>query len=71
MVQEAMKDLTLEYRQVIVLRHFMELSHAEMAGVLQLPEKTVKSRLHTARERLGEALRKRGSPGDDRSSTSS
>jgi DNA-directed RNA polymerase specialized sigma24 family protein len=31
-----------------------------MAGVLQLPEKTVKSRLHTARERLGEALRKRG-----------
>jgi RNA polymerase sigma-70 factor (ECF subfamily) len=60
MVQEAMKDLTLEYRQVIVLRHFMELSHAEMAGVLQLPEKTVKSRLHTARERLGEALRKRG-----------
>jgi RNA polymerase sigma-70 factor (ECF subfamily) len=60
MVQEALQDLTPEYRQVIVLRHFLDLSHAEMGTVLQLPEKTVKSRLHTARSRLGEALRKRG-----------
>jgi len=60
MVQAALQDLTPEYRQVIVLRHFLELSHAEMGGVLRLPEKTVKSRLHTARLRLGEALRKRG-----------
>ena len=60
MVQAAMKDLTPEYRQVIVLRHFLDLSHVEMGSVLRLPEKTVKSRLHTARVRLGEALRRRG-----------
>jgi RNA polymerase sigma-70 factor, ECF subfamily len=60
MVQDALMDLTAEYRQVIVLRHFMDLSHTEMGGILHLPEKTVKSRLHTARARLGEALRKRG-----------
>jgi len=60
MVQAALLDLTAEYRQVIVLRHFLDLSHVEMGQVLRLPEKTVKSRLHTARVRLGEALRKRG-----------
>ncbi|HET9327263.1 MAG TPA: sigma-70 family RNA polymerase sigma factor [Candidatus Eisenbacteria bacterium] len=60
MVQAAMQDLTPEYRQVIILRHFLDLSHVEMGSVLRLPEKTVKSRLHTARVRLAEALRKRG-----------
>jgi RNA polymerase sigma-70 factor (ECF subfamily) len=60
MVQAALLDLTPEYRQVIVLRHFLDMSHIEMGNVLRLPEKTVKSRLHTARVRLGEALRKRG-----------
>ncbi len=60
MVQAALQDLTPEYRQVIILRHFLDLSHVEMGGVLRLPEKTVKSRLHTARVRMGEALRKRG-----------
>jgi len=60
MVQSALMDLTAEYRQVIILRHFLDLSHVEMGAVLQLPEKTVKSRLHTARVRMGEALRKRG-----------
>jgi len=60
MVQAAIQDLTPEYRQVIVLRHFLDLSHVEMGTVLRLPEKTVKSRLHTARVRLAEALRKRG-----------
>jgi RNA polymerase sigma-70 factor (ECF subfamily) len=60
MVQAAMQDLTPEYRQVIILRHFLDLSHVEMGSVLRLPEKTVKSRLHTARVRLADALRKRG-----------
>lgn len=60
MVQAALMDLTPEYRKVVVLRHFMDLSHREMAEILGLPEKTVKSRLHTARERLEAALRRRG-----------
>jgi RNA polymerase sigma-70 factor (ECF subfamily) len=60
MVREAMMDLTPEYREVITLRHFLDLSHREMSDMLHIPEKTVKSRLHTARERLGVALRRRG-----------
>ena len=60
MVREGMMHLTTDYREVIVLRHFLDLSHREMSEVLHIPEKTVKSRLHTARERLGCWLRQRG-----------
>ncbi len=60
MVNKALMDLTPEYRQAVILRHFLDFSHREMGEMLQLPEKTVKSRLHTARRILGEALRKRG-----------
>ena len=60
LVHSALMELTAEYRQVIVLRHFQDLSHREIGNILQLPEKTVKSRLHSARERLAAALRRRG-----------
>jgi RNA polymerase sigma-70 factor (ECF subfamily) len=56
-VQAAILALPLEYREVIVLRHFTELSYEEIGQALQLPTKTVKSRLYTARERLAVALR--------------
>ena len=49
-----------ELRTVIVLRHFMHLSYQDMGDILQLPEKTVKSRLHDARQVLREALQRRG-----------
>jgi RNA polymerase sigma-70 factor (ECF subfamily) len=55
-VRGAVMSLSRDYRDVVVLRHFAELSYAEMSAVLQVPEKTVKSRLHTARQRLGERL---------------
>ena len=45
-----------EDREVIVLRHFAELSYAEIGETLGLAEKTVKSRLHEARQRLGRML---------------
>jgi RNA polymerase sigma-70 factor (ECF subfamily) len=57
LVQAAILALPLEYREVIVLRHFTELSYEEIAQTLQVPAKTVKSRLYTARERLAVALR--------------
>jgi RNA polymerase sigma factor (sigma-70 family) len=41
---------------VIILRHFAELSYAEIGETLGLAEKTVKSRLHEARQRLGRVL---------------
>ena len=55
-VREAILALPLEYREVIVLRHFAALSYEEMAAAIGIPMKTVKSRLHTARQRLLGAL---------------
>lgn len=60
MIGAALLELPVDYRGVIVLRHFVHLSHREMSRVLEIPEKTVKSRLHTARKLLGELLAKRG-----------
>ena len=54
-VQASLMELNGEHRAVIVLRHFSGCSYGEIASILHLPEKTVKSRLHDARL----ALRKR------------
>ena len=56
-VQAAILALPPEYREAIVLRHFAELSYEEIGEALHLPVTTVKSRLHTAKERLATALR--------------
>lgn len=56
-VQRALMELTPELRTVIVLRHYAGLSYEQIAEALGgIPAKTVKSRLHTARQRLGRAL---------------
>ena len=55
-VQAALLALSMEYREVIVLRHFTDLSYDEIAATLGIPAKTVKSRLYTARQQLGEML---------------
>ena len=44
--------LAVADRTVITLRHFAELSYSEIAQVLDVSEKTVKSRLFEARQRL-------------------
>ena len=55
-VQAALLALSMEYREVVVLRHFTDLSYDEIAAMLGIPAKTVKSRLYTARQQLGEML---------------
>jgi len=55
-VQSALLTLSVEYREVVVLRHFTDLSYDEIAATLGIPAKTVKSRLYTARQQLGERL---------------
>jgi RNA polymerase sigma-70 factor (ECF subfamily) len=55
-VQEALMALSVEYREVVVLRHFTDLSYDEIAATLGIPAKTVKSRLYTARQQLGDRL---------------
>jgi RNA polymerase sigma-70 factor, ECF subfamily len=59
-VDEALSHLTPEYRAVLVLRHFLGCSYHEIAEILELPEKKVKSRLFTARTILRGELEERG-----------
>jgi RNA polymerase sigma-70 factor (ECF subfamily) len=59
-VEDAVSELKLDYRVVIVLRHFIQLPLKDIAFILEIPEKTVKSRLFTARQRLGGILERRG-----------
>lgn len=59
-VQRALMDLKLEYRTVIILKHLQDLSYREIGHILQLPEKTVKSRLFTARQQMKDILLKKG-----------
>jgi len=51
-VQGALMSLRLDDRIVITLRHFSGCSYGEIASILELQEKTVKSRLFEARQRL-------------------
>lgn len=53
---EAIGGLSPDQRAVLVLRHFSHLSYQEIASTLQIPEKTVKSRLFDARQILREQL---------------
>jgi RNA polymerase sigma-70 factor, ECF subfamily len=59
-VEAALMSLEFEYRVVIVLRHFNDCSYEEMGEILELPEKTVKSRLFTARTLLRGILSEKG-----------
>jgi RNA polymerase sigma-70 factor (ECF subfamily) len=49
---KAVQNLSLPDQQVVYLRFFLELSVAETAQSLDIPEGTVKSRLSRALERL-------------------
>ena len=55
-VGRALMNLKPDDRAVVVLRHFVSFSYQEIADVLEIPVRTVKSRLFTARERLRLAL---------------
>jgi RNA polymerase sigma-70 factor (ECF subfamily) len=55
-VLQALMTLRSEYRAVVVLRHFVGCSYEDMGEILGVPEKTVKSRLFSARQLLKTAL---------------
>jgi RNA polymerase sigma-70 factor, ECF subfamily len=60
-VEDTLMQLKLEERVIIVLSHFQELSYSEIAYILDIPDKTVKSRLYSARQALRDKLlRKNG-----------
>jgi RNA polymerase sigma factor (sigma-70 family) len=56
MLRQAVEELPLEFREVLVLRELEELSYKQIAVVADLPLGTVMSRLARARNRLQQIL---------------
>lgn len=56
-VQGALMELNEEYRTVVVLKHMSGCSYQQISEILQIPEKTVKSRLYSARQLMKKSLR--------------
>jgi RNA polymerase sigma-70 factor, ECF subfamily len=55
-VRQALRQLPEEFREIIVLREFADLSYQEIASWLDCPPGTVMSRLSRARSKLGTLL---------------
>ena len=56
MLRQAVEELPLEFREVLVLRELDEMSYKQIAAVADLPLGTVMSRLARARKRLQQIL---------------
>ena len=55
-IQRVVADLPWEYRELIVLRHFGELSYEEIAQLKEMPLGTVKNKLFRGRQMLKQKL---------------
>ena len=64
-IKLALMNINHDYRQIIILKHFQDCSYKEIAFILNIPEKTVKSRLFTARQLLKDMLLKKGMISND------
>ena len=56
MLRQAVEELPVEFREVLVLRELEEMSYKQIAAVADLPLGTVMSRLARARKRLQQIL---------------
>ena len=65
-VRTAIQELPVEFREIILLREYEDLSYLEIASILGCPVGTVMSRLGRARAKLraalSETLKKTNSP---------
>jgi RNA polymerase sigma-70 factor (ECF subfamily) len=59
-LQKALDAMSYDQRIVIVLKHLLLLPYSEIAEILDIPEKTVKSRLFSSRHILRKELLKQG-----------
>jgi RNA polymerase sigma-70 factor, ECF subfamily len=57
-VQDCIKALDTDFREVLILRDMQEFSYEEIGSMLKVREGTVKSRLFRAREMIKECLKK-------------
>lgn len=55
-VNAALRQLRVEYREVVVLRELEDMSYREIAGIVGIPIGTVMSRLGRARQQLASLL---------------
>ena len=60
LVQRGLQTLTLDHRAVLVLHDLEDLPQAKVAGILNIPLGTVKSRLHHARAAMRQFLQHEG-----------
>jgi RNA polymerase sigma-70 factor, ECF subfamily len=60
MVRQALEELPVEFREVLVLRELEGLSYKQIADVADIPMGTVMSRLARARKRLQQILTNHG-----------
>jgi RNA polymerase sigma-70 factor (ECF subfamily) len=58
-VQGALMLLSVDYRAVVVLKHISGCSYRQISEILQLPVKTVKSRLYSARQLMKKMLQEK------------
>ena len=59
-IQKALLEVETKYRALIVLKHFQNCSYQQIAEIMYLPEKTVKSRLYIARQQFAKVLVQKG-----------
>ena len=59
-IGEALMELTPGDRAIIILRHYQDFSYPDIAYIMEITEKKVKSRLYTARQRLRQIFEHRG-----------
>ncbi|WP_166462437.1 RNA polymerase sigma factor [Psychrobacillus vulpis] len=55
-IEEALDHLSNDHRQLLILFYTVGLSIKEIADVLDLPENTVKSKMHRARQKMKDYL---------------
>lgn len=55
-VRRLVTQLPAKYRDVIILYHFLQLSYEEIAKALELPLRTVETRLYRGRNKLKEQM---------------
>jgi RNA polymerase sigma-70 factor (ECF subfamily) len=65
-VRNAIAELSVEFREIIILREMEDLSYKEIADLAEVPIGTVMSRLARARKLLQKRLAAAFNPGDQR-----
>jgi RNA polymerase sigma-70 factor (ECF subfamily) len=57
-VHRALQKLSPELREAVILRDLQDMDYREIAGVLRVPEGTVKSRINRGRAELARLLQR-------------